>query len=60
MLTRAQVFDTLERMPEQFLLDDLFDKLLFINKIEIGLTQSSNGQVCSKEEARQKLSKWLK
>ena len=60
MLTRTQVFDTLETMPEQFSLDDFFDKLLFINKVEIGLSQSLNGQVNSKEEAKQKLSKWLK
>jgi len=60
MLTRTQVFDTLEKMPEQFSLDDFFDKMLFINKVEIGLTQSANEQVNSKEEAKQKLSKWLK
>ena len=60
MLTRTQVFDTLEKMPEQFSIDDFIDKLLFINKIEIGLSQSANGQVNSKEQAGQKLSKWLK
>ena len=60
MLTRTQVFDTLEKMPEHFSLDQLFDKLLFINKVGIGLAQSENGQVNSKEEAKQKLSKWLK
>jgi len=60
MLTKAQVFDTLEKMPERFSLDQLFDKLLFINKVEIGLLQSENGQVNSKEQAKQKLSKWLK
>jgi len=60
MLTRTQVFDTLETMPEQFSLDDFFDKLLFINKVEIGLSQSATGQVNSKEQAKQKLSKWLK
>ena len=32
MLTRTQVFDTLEKMPEQFSIDQLFDKFLFINK----------------------------
>ena len=58
MLTRTQVFDTLEKMPEQFSIDQLFDKLLFINKVEIGLAQSENGQVNSKEQAKQKLSKW--
>jgi len=60
MLTRTQVFDTLEKMPEQFSLDQLFDKLVFINKVEIGLSQSENGQVNTKEEAQRKLSKWLK
>ena len=47
-------------MPEQFSIDQLFDKLLFINKVEIGLAQSENGQVNTKEQAKQKLSKWLK
>ena len=60
MLTRTQVFDTLEKMPEQFSVDQLFDKLLFVNKVEIGLSQSENGQVNTKEQAKQKLSKWLK
>jgi len=60
MLTRTQVFDTLEKMPEQFSIDQLFDKLLFVNKVETGLAQSENGQVNSKEQAKQKLSKWLK
>jgi len=60
MLTRTQVFDTLEKMPEQFSIDQLFDKLIFINKVEIGLSQSANGRVNSKEQAKQKLSKWLK
>jgi len=56
MLTRTQVFDMLEKMPEQFSIDQLFDKLLFINKVEIGLTQSENRQVNTKEQAKQKLS----
>ena len=60
MLTRTQVVDTLEKMPEQFSIDQLFDKLLFINKVEIGLDQSENGQVNTKEQAKRKLSKWLK
>ena len=60
MLTRTQVFDTLETLPEQFSLDDFFDKLLFINKVQIGLSQSANEQVNSKEQVKQKLSKWLK
>jgi hypothetical protein len=59
MLTKTQVFNTVEKMPEQFSVDQLLDKLLFINKVEIGLSQSTNGQIKTKEQAKQKLSKWL-
>ena len=60
MLTKIQVIDTLKQMPESFSLDQLFDKLNFINKVEFGLSQSANGQVNTKEQAKEKLSKWLK
>ena len=56
MLNRTQVFDTVEKLPDQFPVD----QLILINKIEIGLTQSLSGNVNSKEQTKQKLSKWLK
>ena len=56
----GQVIDTFKQMPENFSIDQLFDKLNFINKVEIGLAQSANGQVNTKEQAKEKLSKWLK
>lgn len=60
MLTKTQVVDTLKQMPDNFSIDQLFDKLDFVNKVEIGLAQSEKGQVKSKEQAKEKLSKWLK
>ena len=60
MLTKIQVIDTLKQMPESFSIDQLFDKLNFINKIEFGLSQLANGQVNTKEQAKEKLSKWSK
>jgi len=60
MLTRDQVFDTLKLMPEHFSIDQLFDKLIFTHKVETGLTQSLSGQVNTKEQTKEKLSKWLK
>jgi hypothetical protein len=59
MLTRAQVFDTVEKLPERVSLDELIDKLIFIEKVNIGLEQSGNEMVCSEEEAIKKLSRWL-
>lgn len=60
MLNRMQVFDTVEKLPEQFSVDQLIDKLIFIDKVEKGVNQSKTGDVNTKEEAKQKLSKWLK
>ena len=60
MLTRIQVFNTVENLPEQFSIDQLIEKLRFIEKVEKGIAQSESGSVNTKEEAKQKLSKWLK
>ena len=60
MLNRIQVFNAVEKLPEQFSIDQLIDKLIFIDKVETGLKQSILGNVNTEEQAKQKLSKWLK
>ena len=60
MITKAQVFSTVENLPEQFSIDEFIERLLFIDKVETGLKQSKAGEVNTKSEAKQKLSKWLK
>jgi len=60
MLNRTQVFHTIEKLPEQFSIDQLIDKLIFIDKVEIGLNQSILGNVNTKEQTKQKLFQWLK
>ena len=60
MMTKSQVLNSVGSLPEQFSIDELIDRLLFVDKIETGLTQSKTGRVNSEEEAKQKLSKWLK
>jgi len=59
MLTKAQIFDTVENLPECVSLDEMIDKLMFIEKVNIGLTQSENGMIYSEEESENRLSKWL-
>jgi len=60
MLTRAQVNDIVKMLPEEFSVDQLVEKLVFIDKVKTGLSQSGQEKVNSKEQAMQKLSKWLK
>ena len=59
MLAKSQIFETIEQLPESVSLDELIDKLIFIEKVNIGLAQSENGMISSESEARRKLSKWL-
>jgi hypothetical protein len=60
MLTKDNVINTISKFPENFTLDDLVDKLIFMDKVEKGLEQSLANKTYSKEEAKQRLSKWLK
>ena len=60
MITKTQLINTLDNLPEDLTIDQLIDHLIFIGKVQKGIADSANGRVNTKEEARQKLSKWLK
>ena len=60
MLTKNSVLKTISKLPENFNLDELIDKLIFIDKVKKGLDQSLKNQVVSKSQAKKKLSIWLK
>ena len=56
MITKSQLIQTIEDMPEKFSIDDFLDKILLLQKIEAGLNQSENGETLSTEEAKERLS----
>jgi predicted transcriptional regulator len=60
MITKTQLINTLENLPEDLTIDQLIDHLIFVEKVQKGMADSANGRVKTKEEAKQKLSKWLK
>ena len=60
MITKTQLISTLEKLPENLTIDQVIDHVIFIEKVQKGLEDSENGRVYTKEEARKKLSKWLK
>ena len=60
MLIKNEVLKTIEELPEEFSFDDVIDRLLLLDKIETGLEQSYSGQTFTTDEAKEKLSKWLK
>ena len=60
MLTKQVLKQTIDKLPISFTIDELLDKLIFIEKINEGIKQSEEGKISSKKEAEKKLSKWLK
>ena len=60
MLTREDVLKSIHELPEEFSFEDVLDRLLLLDKIEIGLEQSVSGNTLSTNEAKESLSKWLK
>jgi hypothetical protein len=60
MITKKELLQTIDDLPDEFSLDDLLDRFIVLQKIEIGLEQSQLGKTYSTEQAKEKLEKWLK
>jgi len=60
MITKTQLINTLNKLPENLTVDQLIDHLIFVDKVQKGLDDSANGRTYTNEEAREKLKKLLK
>ncbi len=59
MLTRATIIQQIQQLPEQFSIDELMEKMLFIYKLETALEQSKKDQTVPNEKVKAKYQKWL-
>ncbi len=60
MITKEQLLKYIGELPEQFSIDELMDKILFLHKIEMGLEQSKADKVTPHQEVKDRFKKWLK
>ncbi|MBI3509169.1 MAG: hypothetical protein HY064_00795 [Bacteroidetes bacterium] len=60
MLTKTKLLLSIKDLPEKFSIEDLLDRVLFLQKVETGLEQSAKGKKVSTKQAKEKLKKWLK
>ena len=60
MITKTQIIDSLNELPEDLTLDQIIEHLIVIEKIQKGLDDAANGHVYDKEQAKERLKKWLK
>jgi len=58
MLTKEKVNKTIKNLPDSFTIDELIDKLIFIEKVEGGYEQSEAGKVVSNEDVKLMIDKW--
>ena len=60
MITKTQIINSLDKLPDNLTIDQVIDHLIFIEKVQKGLDDSAKGRINTKKEAKQKLKKWLR
>ena len=57
---KDEMIRLIEQLPEDATVEDAFEKLYLLYKIERGIGQADAGQKISQEEARRKMARWFK
>ncbi len=60
MLTKTRLKEHIEDFPEEFSLDELIERLILMEKIELGIQQSEKGETISESELEKEIEKWFK
>ena len=58
-MTKEKLFEAVKDLPDDFELEDLFERLVLVKRIEEGVRQSESVETLSEAEARKYLSRWL-
>ena len=59
MISKTQLILTLNKMPENITSYQVIDQLIFFEKVQKGLDDSTNGRIKTKDLAKEKLNKRL-
>ena len=60
MLTREQVIGAINKLPQEFSVEQAIDELILLEKIETGLAQSKTNEVIPDEQLDKELPEWLR
>ena len=60
METKQQILKAIEELPDDATVEDALERLYLLYKIDKGVKQADNGELVSQDEARQRMSRWLK
>lgn len=57
-MKKEKALDTVNDLPQEFELEELLEKLIFVEKVESGLKQLETGQVVSHSSLKEMVKKW--
>jgi len=57
-MKRDKAIETIKELPQEFDLDDLIERLIFVEKVEKGLEQLDEGKTVPHEKAKELTKKW--
>lgn len=60
MLEKVKVLEAVNGMDKEFHLDELVERLIFIQKVDEGLKAVEEGRTLTTEELRKEIRKWGK
>ena len=60
MITKTRLQKQIEKFLDEFSIDELVEKLIFIEKVELGVKQSEKGGVITENELDNEIEKWFK
>jgi hypothetical protein len=59
-ISKKNFLKSIDTMPEELSVDQLFERILILQKIEQGLDDIDNGRFISSEDLDKEIEKWLK
>lgn len=58
-MRKSTVIESINKLPDEFSIDEIIERLIVIEKIEKGRQEVRDGKVNTEEQAKAKLNKWL-
>ncbi|MCU0421030.1 MAG: hypothetical protein MUC38_15385 [Cyclobacteriaceae bacterium] len=58
-MRKSTVLESINKLPDEFSIDEVIERLIIIEKIEKGRQEAKDGKVNTEEQAKTKLTKWL-
>jgi len=59
-MKRDKAIETIRELPQEFDLEELMEKLVFVEKVEKGLKQDSEGKTITHGNVKEIVKKWSK